>query len=96
MWCIQRGNTQLQKQTNRQIEQVDRESVLGHSNKLVEINMCVVNNHIIDSTWDEAYGCSTDHVFFNSADRLLRHWVTLNTTEGNLGLDTKSSLHTYY
>jgi hypothetical protein len=63
--------------------------------QLSKINRSVMYHYIIDSTWDEADGRTLDHVFFNSVDRLLRHWVTLNTTEGNLGLDAKSSLHYY-
>ena len=61
--------------------------------QLTNINRGVMYHYIIESTWDEANGRTLDHVLFNMTDRLLRHWVTLNTTEGNLGLDTKSSLH---
>lgn len=54
-----------------------------------------MNQNIIESTWDEADGRTLDHVLFNTADRLLRHWMTLNTTECNLGLNTESALHFY-
>ena len=67
-------------------------------NKLVDVQLSVMKNHVIHCAWDHAKSGTPNDVFLEESsctNCLFRDWVPLDSADSNLYLNTRF-IHTPY